>query len=62
MRAHDLAPSPKAAPDCPALEIAELMGHTRSPLGAVADRGAGGPDRLLGVVTAAHLLHQLLQT
>jgi hypothetical protein len=24
--------------------------------------GAGGPDRLLGVVTAAHLLDQLLQT
>lgn len=50
-----------AAPDCTALEVADLMARPHSPLVAGVDRGAGGPDRLLGVVTAAHLMDQLLQ-
>ncbi|MGP3636975.1 CBS domain-containing protein [Streptomyces sp. 24-1644] len=52
---------PTAAPDCTAVELAELMTRTRSPLIAVVERGAGGPGRPLGVVTAAHLLERLRQ-
>ncbi|MET8560596.1 CBS domain-containing protein [Streptomyces flaveolus] len=50
---------PLAEPDATALEVAALMAQVRSPLGAVVDRGEGGP-RLLGVVTASHLLERLL--
>ncbi|WP_439676768.1 CBS domain-containing protein [Embleya sp. MST-111070] len=50
-------------PDATALEVAALMARERSPLIAVIDRPnerpAGGP-RLLGVITASHLLEQLL--
>ncbi|GAB2756446.1 CBS domain-containing protein [Streptomyces bullii] len=52
---------PTAAPDCTAMEIAELMARTRSPLIAVVERSSSGPDRLLGVITATHLLKQLIQ-
>ncbi|MEU6760496.1 CBS domain-containing protein [Streptomyces sp. NPDC046685] len=52
---------PTAAPDRTAMGIAELMVHTRSPLIAVVEGPAEGPVRLLGVVTAAHLLERLLQ-
>ncbi|MFJ8533583.1 CBS domain-containing protein [Streptomyces sp. NPDC093591] len=51
---------PTAAPDCTAMELAELMARTRSPLIAVIEQGATGQGRLLGVITAAHLLRQLL--
>ncbi|WP_409468623.1 CBS domain-containing protein [Streptomyces sp. HC307] len=53
---------PTAAPDSTAMEIAELMARTRSPLIAVVEQGATGQGRVLGVITAAHLLKQLLQT
>jgi hypothetical protein len=43
------------------MELAELMARTRSPLIAIVERGARGPGRLLGAVTAAHLLERLLQ-
>ncbi|MGW3248424.1 CBS domain-containing protein [Streptomyces sp. NPDC001070] len=52
-------------PDDTALEVATLMARERSPLVAVVDkpkkgaRDAAAP-RLLGVITAAHLLEQLL--
>lgn len=50
---------PAAAPDATALEVAALMAQARSPLVAVlAD--AGAEKRLLGVVTASHLLERLL--
>jgi CBS domain-containing protein len=53
---------PAADPDCTAMEIAELMARARSPLVAVVERGARtDPARLLGVITAAHLLRQLLE-
>ncbi|MCP3819749.1 CBS domain-containing protein [Streptomyces sp. A3M-1-3] len=52
-------PPPIAAPDDTALEIAALMARVRSPLVAVAERGRTG-THLLGVITAAHLLHRLL--
>ncbi|MEV6105672.1 CBS domain-containing protein [Streptomyces sp. NPDC051940] len=52
-------PPPIAAPDDTALEVAALMARTRSPLVAVLDRDKAGP-RLLGVITASHLLHRLL--
>ncbi|MBC9730004.1 CBS domain-containing protein [Streptomyces sp. TRM68367] len=59
----DTAPSPAiAAPDDTALEVAALMARVRSPLVAVveeADRGRS-PGRLLGVITASHLLERLL--
>lgn len=53
---------PTAAPDCTAMELAELMARTQSPLIAVVEPGARGQRRLLGVVTAADLLKQLLHT
>ncbi|MER5214868.1 CBS domain-containing protein [Streptomyces sp. NPDC002838] len=52
---------PTATPDCTALKIAEVMGRTRSPLIAVVDQGQGGQSRLLGVITAARLVDQLLK-
>ncbi|MGO4422421.1 CBS domain-containing protein [Streptomyces sp. MCAF7] len=48
-----------AAPDDTALEIAAQMARVRSPLVAVVDRDKAGP-RLLGVITASHLLERLL--
>ncbi|UUN28157.1 CBS domain-containing protein [Streptomyces sp. FIT100] len=57
------APAPPVAdPDDTALEVAALMSRVRSPLVAVAERsGTGTTPRLLGVITAAHLLHELLR-
>nr|WP_223188498.1 CBS domain-containing protein [Streptomyces sp. TRM68416] len=52
-------PPPIADPDDTALEVAALMARVRSPLVAVAERDGAG-IRLLGVVTASHLLHELL--
>ncbi|MEV5612430.1 CBS domain-containing protein [Streptomyces sp. NPDC052225] len=53
------APPPVAAPDDTALEVAALMARVRSPLVAVTERGPDG-GRLLGVITASHLLQALL--
>ncbi|WP_327370558.1 CBS domain-containing protein [Streptomyces sp. NBC_01217] len=53
------APPPIAAPDDTALEVAALMAQVRSPLVAVAEKAKDG-THLLGVITAAHLLHELL--
>jgi CBS domain-containing protein len=54
------APPPAiAAPDDTALEVAAQMAQARSPLVAVVDRDEAGP-RLLGVITASHLLERLL--
>ncbi|NUK39540.1 CBS domain-containing protein [Streptomyces lunaelactis] len=51
---------PIAAPDDTALEVAALMAQVRSPLVAVAERDRSG-THLLGVITASHLLHRLLE-
>jgi CBS domain-containing protein len=64
-RVGDVLPSdppqpPVAAPDDTALEVAALMARARSPLVAVCDQDKQGL-RLIGVITAAHLLHQLLE-
>lgn len=53
-------PPPVAAPDDTALEVAALMSQVRSPLVAVAEKDKEG-SRLLGVITASHLLRQLLE-
>ncbi|MFF9819696.1 CBS domain-containing protein [Streptomyces sp. NPDC014006] len=53
------APPPIADPDDTALEVAALMAQVRSPLVAVAEKDKAG-TRLLGVITASHLLHELL--
>ncbi|MBZ9638842.1 CBS domain-containing protein [Streptomyces sp. PSKA30] len=54
------APPPAvAAPDDTALEVAAQMAQIRSPLVAVVDKDAPG-GRLLGVITASHLLERLL--
>jgi CBS domain-containing protein len=53
-------PPPVAAPDATALEVAALMAQVRSPLVPVAEKDRQG-TRLLGVITASHLLHQLLE-
>ncbi|MFI0904477.1 CBS domain-containing protein [Streptomyces sioyaensis] len=54
------APTPPvAAPDDTALEVAALMAEVRSPLVAVVDKDRTGV-RLLGVITASHLLERLL--
>ncbi|PAZ17338.1 hypothetical protein CLM62_02870 [Streptomyces sp. SA15] len=53
------APPPIADPDDTALEVAALMAQVRSPLVAVAEKDKAGM-RLLGVITASHLLHELL--
>ncbi|MEU0601022.1 CBS domain-containing protein [Streptomyces sp. NPDC006393] len=51
---------PVAAPDDTALEVAALMAQVRSPLVAVVERDETGV-RLLGVITASHLLERLLR-
>ncbi|MFJ8112545.1 CBS domain-containing protein [Streptomyces sp. NPDC096132] len=60
---HEAAPPPIAGPDDTALEVAALMARLRSPLVAVTaakgSHGEGG-TQLLGVITASHLLHELL--
>ncbi|WP_340377612.1 CBS domain-containing protein [Streptomyces sp. SS7] len=56
---HEATPPPIADPDDTALEVAALMARVRSPLVAVAHRDKAG-THLLGVITASHLLHQLL--
>lgn len=48
-----------AAPDDTALEIAAQMAQLHSPLVAVVENGSSG-TRLLGVITASHLLERLL--
>jgi CBS domain-containing protein len=60
-------PPPLADPDDTALEVAALMARVRSPLVAVVEAAKGGPGgreqggtHLLGVITASHLLHELL--
>lgn len=60
-------PPPIADPDDTALEVAALMARVRSPLVAVARKDKSGPGgrekgrtQLLGVITASHLLHELL--
>ncbi len=50
---------PIADADDTALEVAALMARERSPLVAVVDRADGA--RLLGVITASHLLNRLLE-
>ena len=61
---HEAAAPPIADPDDTALEVAALMARVRSPLVAVAEtakgRRAEGGTHLLGVITASHLLHELL--
>ncbi|GGU17851.1 CBS domain-containing protein [Streptomyces violascens] len=57
------ATPPIVAPDDTALEVAALMAQQRSPLVAVVEKVTGkGKDgaRLIGVITASHLLNQLL--
>ncbi|MGW7368432.1 CBS domain-containing protein [Streptomyces sp. NPDC054841] len=54
-----VAPPPIADPDDTALEVAALMSRVRSPLVAVVEKAKDG-THLLGVITAAHLLHELL--
>ncbi|MFI6010091.1 CBS domain-containing protein [Streptomyces sp. NPDC051243] len=54
-----VAAPPIADPDDTALEVAALMAQVRSPLVAVAKRDKAG-THLLGVITASHLLHELL--
>lgn len=53
-------PPPIAAPDDTAVEVAALMAQAHSPLVAVADRDQRG-IHLIGVITASHLLSELLQ-
>ncbi|MCZ0984767.1 CBS domain-containing protein [Streptomyces diastatochromogenes] len=54
------APPPVvAAPDDTALEVAAQMAQVRSPLVAVVEKNKAG-GRLLGVITASHLLERLL--
>ncbi|MEV8547940.1 CBS domain-containing protein [Streptomyces sp. NPDC051572] len=48
-----------AAPDDTALEVAAQMAQVRSPLVAVVEKDRTGV-RLLGVITASHLLERLL--
>jgi CBS domain-containing protein len=50
---------PVADPDDTAVEVAALMAQVRSPLVAVVQPDAAG-GRLLGVITASHLLERLL--
>ncbi|MEV6173071.1 CBS domain-containing protein [Streptomyces sp. NPDC051954] len=63
------APPPIADPDDTALEVAALMAQVRSPVVAVVQKAKAGPGgrgqgngQLLGVITASHLLHELLAT
>jgi CBS domain-containing protein len=57
----DAGPPPVAEPDDTALEVAALMARVRSPLVAVAGTDKAG-TYLLGVVTASHLLDELLRS
>ncbi|MET7377836.1 CBS domain-containing protein [Streptomyces sp. NPDC005526] len=50
---------PLAEPDATALEVAALMAQARSPLVAVVQGDRSG-TRLLGVISASHLLERLL--
>ncbi|WP_019059614.1 CBS domain-containing protein [Streptomyces prunicolor] len=50
---------PVAAPDDTVLEVAAQMAQVRSPLVAVVEKNTAG-GRLLGVITASHLLERLL--
>ncbi|WP_405845706.1 CBS domain-containing protein [Streptomyces sp. NBC_01518] len=52
-------PPAVAAPDDTALEVAAQMAQVRSPLVAVVEKN-GASVRLLGVITASHLLERLL--
>ncbi|WP_086822172.1 CBS domain-containing protein [Streptomyces sp. NRRL B-24572] len=56
----DATPPPLADPDDTALEVAALMARVRSPLVAVAEKTGHG-THLIGVITASHLLHELLR-
>jgi CBS domain-containing protein len=56
----DAPEPPIAAPDDTALEVAALMAREHSPLVAVCEKDKAGL-RMLGVITAAHLLHRLLE-
>ncbi|WP_210572518.1 CBS domain-containing protein [Streptomyces sp. GESEQ-4] len=58
---HKAAPPPIADPDDTALEVAALMAQVRSPVVAVVEKAKDG-THLLGVITASHLLHELLPT
>ncbi|MFJ9948384.1 CBS domain-containing protein [Kitasatospora sp. NPDC091207] len=68
LRVRDCLPKDAPAPtvadaDDTAVEIAALMARNRSPLAAVVEHAPGrrgGGGRLLGVITASHLLHRLL--
>jgi CBS domain-containing protein len=51
---------PTAAPDDTALEVAALMARVRSPVVAVVEEARDG-THLLGVITASHLLDELLR-
>lgn len=61
---REAAPPPVAAADDTALQVAALMARVRSPLVAVTERAGGRREgertRLLGVITASRLLHELL--
>ena len=57
---HTAEPPPIAAPDDTAVEVAALMAQRHSPLVAVAGRDQRG-THLIGVITASHLLNELLQ-
>ncbi|MGW0697878.1 CBS domain-containing protein [Streptomyces sp. NPDC002867] len=52
---RNLFPPPVVGPDARPMEVAALMARTHSPLVAVIERDADGV-RLLGTVTAAHLM------
>ncbi|WP_255946652.1 CBS domain-containing protein [Streptomyces odontomachi] len=65
---REATPPPVVDPDDTALEVAALMARVHSPLVAVAEKNGTGPDRrkpesgrLLGVITASHLLQELLR-
>ncbi len=65
---REATPPPVVDPDDTALEVAALMARVHSPLVAVAEKNRTGPDRrkqgsgrLLGVITASHLLQELLR-
>lgn len=74
--ADALPAPPVAGPDDTMLEVAALMAEVRSPLVAVVDGGGDGDGtresdragqqppggRLLGVITASHLLRRLLES
>ncbi|MCB5908619.1 CBS domain-containing protein [Streptomyces pinistramenti] len=54
-------PLPVADPDDTALEVAALMAQVRSPLVAVVETDERGRrTRLIGVITASHLVNRLL--